>query len=255
MTDKAVDVLALTVVVPLFNEARRPFGDHVEQIGAFVAAQPAGSELLLVDDGSSDGTVEAVAAFLAARPELHARLIRRPHQGKGAAVRAGLEEARSALTGLWELSPPTPLGDFARLVDAARRDGGVVIGSRDPAGSEMVEGESSLRETLGKACDRAVRTLLVDGVSHTECGAMVAPTAVWRRILPHCAENGPAWDVEVLAIAGALQIPLADKEVSAARDDGSGVHGLRDGVAMLCSLPRIRRRVRTARYRSASRTS
>ena len=250
-----MDAVALTVVVPLFNEAARPFGDEVGEIAAFVAAQPQGSELLLVDDGSADGTTEAAATFLAERPELPARLMPRPHRGTGAAVRAGLEEARSALAGFCDVSLPTPLGDFARLVDAARRHGGIVTASRDPTGSESVGPERSVRETLGKACNRAVRLVLVDGVSDDGCGAKVAPTAAWRRILPHCGENGFAWEVEALAIARALEIPITEKGVSCAHDDDPQLHGLRDCAAMLRSLARIHRRVRTARYGSASRTS
>ncbi len=233
-------------MVPLSNEGGR-VPTSVEQIAAFVAAQPAGSELLFVNDGSRDGTIDAAAAFLAARPELPARLIPRPQRGMGAAVRAGLGEARSALAGFCDVDLATPLGDFARLVDAARRHGGLVVASPEPASSRMVHRGSSVGETLAEAYGAAGRLLLMEGVSGSRCGAKVAPTAVWRRILPHCGEDGFSWDVEALAIARALGVPVTRQGVSCALDGRSRQDLLRDGLTMLRSLPRILARARAAR--------
>lgn len=250
-----MDAAALTLVVPLSNEGGS-LPASVYEIAAFVAAQPAGSELLLVNDGSRDGTIEAAAGFLAGTPERPARLIPRAHRGRGAAVRAGLEEARSALAGFCDLDLATPLGDFARLVDAAREHRGIIVGSPEPAGSQTVRRASSVGETLDMARKAAGRLLLIDGVAASRCGARVAPTALWRRILPYCGEDGFTWEVEALAIARALEIPITRKGVSCELDaDDSREDLLRDRLAMLRSLPRILSRARAARYGSASRTS
>jgi glycosyltransferase involved in cell wall biosynthesis len=76
---------SLTLVVPLYNEAAR-FDRFAAELAAFVARQPAGSELLFVDDGSTDDTVTLVEKFLASPPRCRARLLRRPHLGKGGAL-------------------------------------------------------------------------------------------------------------------------------------------------------------------------
>jgi len=240
--------LGLTLVVPLFNEARR-LPVSFERIAAFIGSQPEGSELLLVDDGSADGTADAVAELLGDRPGLSARLLRRPHLGKGATVRAGLEQASTALAGFCDVDLATPLEDFSGLVAVAGAEGGLVIGSRDLRSSRIVRHESSVRETLGRAYNRAIRGLVVGGVADTQCGAKVAPTAIWRQILAHCREDGFAWDVEALAVARALGIPVSEIGVTWAHDDDSRVRVLQDGAAMLSSLPRIRRRARAARIR------
>src|SRR5919108_2885114 len=77
--DRAVPAseATLTLVVPLFNETDR-FASVSDQLAEFVAAQPPGSELIFVDDGSDDGTPDIVEAFISSRPTVIARLVRRP---------------------------------------------------------------------------------------------------------------------------------------------------------------------------------
>ena len=242
-----MDAAGLTLVVPLSHDAGTAPGT-VDEIAAFVAAQPAGSELIFVNDGSADGALEAAALFLAARPELPARLIPRPHRGTGAAVRAGLEEARSELAGFCDADLATPLGDFARLVDAARRRGGVVIGSPRPATPEARGRESRARETLARAYSAGARALPMVRASESRCGVGVALTAIWRQLLPHCREDGSTWDVEALAVARALGIPITRKGVTRELDEDTSKAVQRDGLALLRALPRIVRRARAARY-------
>src|SRR5437763_7243426 len=74
-----------SLVVPLFNEARR-FSSAAGAFAEFIAKQPRGSELIFVDDGSRDGTAGVVERFAAEHPRLPLRLLREPHRGKGAAV-------------------------------------------------------------------------------------------------------------------------------------------------------------------------
>jgi len=123
----------------------------------------------------------------------------------------------------------------------------MVIGSRGLASSRVLRHESSVRETLGRAYNRAVRSLILGGIADTQCGAKVAPTATWHQVLAHCREEGFAWDVEALAVARALGIPVSEIGVTWTHDDDSRVRVLRDGAAMLRSLPRIYLRARPAR--------
>jgi SAM-dependent methyltransferase len=233
----------LTLVVPLYNEAGR-FPRFARELAAFVARQPKGSELVFVDDGSVDATVTHVEDFLASSPPCPVRLVRRAHQGKGAAVQAGLATAGSELAGFCDLDLSTPLADLARVIAAARRAPIVAIGSRDLAASRVTKRQGAVREFLGRAYNRAVQLTLTPGIVDTQCGAKVARTSVWRAILPRCREAGFAWDVEVIAVATSLRIPVQEIAIEWRHDAGSRVNVLRDGVAMLRALPRIRRNVR-----------
>jgi len=233
---------SLTLVVPLYNEAAR-FDSFAPEIAAFVAGQPEGSELVFVDDGSADETAALVEKFLASSPPCRARLIRRSHLGKGAALQAALSAATTPVAGFCDLDLSTPLPDFGRITDAARQAPIVAIGSRDLAASHITQQEGAVREFLGRAFNRAVQLMVAPGIVDTQCGAKVAQTDLWRQILPHCRERGFAWDVEVVAVANSLDIPVLEIAIEWRHDEGSQVRVLRDGVAMVWALPRIRRKV------------
>jgi dolichyl-phosphate beta-glucosyltransferase len=249
VTDGPAD---LTVVVPLYNEAERLRRCGGELIG-FVAAQPPGSALVLVDDGSVDGTAALSDELAAGSPEGLVRTIRRPHVGKGAAIRAGLDTATTRLAGFCDLDLSTPLPHFQRLVHDADATGALAIGSRDVPTSVLTESESAVRELLGKAFNRVVQLVLTRGIRDTQCGAKAAPTSTWREILAHSHEDGFAWDVEVVALAMRLGVPVHEIGVEWRHDHDSRVRVARDGVAMLVAVPRIRRNVtRAARSEALS---
>jgi dolichyl-phosphate beta-glucosyltransferase len=233
---------SLTLVVPLYNEAAR-FDRFAAELAAFVAGQPERSELVFVDDGSADDTATLVEKFLTSAPGCRARLLRRPHLGKGAALQAALSTATTPVAGFCDLDLSTPLADFGRVIDAARQAPIVAIGSRDLAASHITQQEGAVREFLGRAFNRAVQLMVAPGIVDTQCGAKVAQTELWREILPRCSEQGFAWDVEVVAVANALDIPVLEIAIEWRHDEGSHVRVLRDGIAMLRALPRIRRNV------------
>src|SRR5262245_39029060 len=89
---------SLGLVIPVYNEAER-LTDYAKQLFDFAAELPAGSALLFVDDGSTDGTPNLIADLIADTPGVPARVVGRPHMGKGAAVAAGLRAVRTDLAG------------------------------------------------------------------------------------------------------------------------------------------------------------
>ena len=234
-----------TLVVPVFNEEER-VTESGPELAAFVAALPPGSELVFVDDGSTDATVTAIEKVLAAWPDLCARVERLPHRGKGGAIRAGLEGARAEYAGFCDVDLSTGVEQLGQILEAATMSRVLAIGSRDVVGSRLVERQSALRELLGRAYNRAVQLTLVPGISDTQCGAKIARTDLWEQILPHCAEEGFAWDVEVAALARRLGIVVQEVAVEWRNDDRSRVRVVRDGADMLMALPRIWRTTRRA---------
>jgi SAM-dependent methyltransferase len=222
------------------NEVDR-FGRSAPDLADFIACQPVGSELLFVDDGSSDETAAVVERFLHEHPAVCARLIRQRPMGKGAAVRAGLAAATTELAGYCDVDLATPLAELGRIVDAAAKAPVLAVGSRDLATSRITRHESSARELLGKLYNRGVQLTLVPGIVDTQCGAKAARIEIWRQILPLCRELGFAWDVEAIALARALGISVREIGIEWHHQDGSQIKPVADGVAMLRALPRIRR--------------
>jgi dolichyl-phosphate beta-glucosyltransferase len=234
----------ITVVVPLYNEYER-FERFAGELVEFVAGQPAGSKLIFVDDGSADGTAELVESLQreAHLPHDFVRLLRRPHRGKGAAVRAGLDDARTPVAGFCDLDLSTPLADFTRVIDAARDAPILAIASRGLATSRYIRRQSRVREFLGRSFNKMVQLAVLPGITDTQCGAKVSRTELWHAALAFCREDGFAWDVEILAIAATLDISVQEIAVDWRHEDESKVRLLRDGTAMLRALARIRRRL------------
>ena len=235
----------LGVVVPVFDEAGR-LVDYGKRLVDFALRLAPGSELVFVDDGSTDGTPERIEELLQDVPGAPARLVRRPHRGKGAAVAAGLRTLDTPLRGFCDLDLSTPLDDLVRIAGAAARSGGLAIGSRDLTASRLVQAEGPVRETLGRAYNRLLQATVTPGVVDTQCGAKVASGAVWDAVLAHCQEEGFAWDAEVVAVAQALGIEVVQVPIDWRHDERSKVNVGRDGMAMVVATPRIWRSMRRA---------
>jgi glycosyltransferase involved in cell wall biosynthesis len=229
---------SISLVVPLFNEEDR-FPETADELVEFATRCGPQSEVIWVDDGSSDHTFEVATAFTSRSHTVETRLVHIPHRGKGAAVREGLMASRCAFAAFCDVDLATPLMDVARLIDICDIDGGLVIGSRGLPSSNVIRHESFLREQLGKSYNRVVRTFLTPGIFDTQCGAKAARTELWVELLRHCHEDGFAADVELIAMAMALGIQVTEIGVSWAHDDRSRVHVWKDGLSMLTSLMRI----------------
>lgn len=235
----------LGLVVPLYDEHER-FDEYGRLLVDFIAEQPVGSELVFVDDGSSDGTPDAVDELVAGSAGLPVRLLRRPHLGKGAAVAAGLSSLSTPYAAFCDLDLSTPLADLQRIVHTATTAPQLAVGSRDLTASRLLRRESRVRETLGKTYNRLLQLSVTPGIVDTQCGAKAASIDLWRAVLPHCRETGYAWDAEVIAVAQALGIAVQEVPVVWQHDDRSKVNVARDGAAMVWATARIWRTARRA---------
>ena len=231
--------------MPLYDEAAR-FAEFAQELVDWIRSQPAGSELVFVDDGSSDATADLVESVIAASGGAAVRLLRRPHEGKGAAVAAGLASTTAPYAGFCDVDLATPLDQVERILHAAMRFEALAIGSRDLATSTLLRAEGPVREALGRAYNRLLQATITPGVVDTQCGAKVAPRSVWDRVLPHCAEKGFAWDAEAIAVATALGIAVQEVPIEWRHDERSGINLVRDGAAMVLATPRIWRVARRA---------
>jgi dolichyl-phosphate beta-glucosyltransferase len=231
----------------MFNERDR-IAESLPALVAFISAYAAGSELVLVDDGSTDGTSDVVMSLLEQRPpDGLVRLVSQSHRGKGGTIRAGLAQVTTHYAGFCDVDLSTPLDELHRLVALATIGPALVIGSRDVFTTNLIVPESGGREILGKCFNLLVRATLAPGIYDTQCGAKVAATAVWRQIMAHSREDGFAWDVEAVAIARRLSFAVWEAGVSWSHDSRSRVRPWRDGLGMVRAVPRIWRGVRAVR--------
>ncbi len=239
----------LTLIVPIYNEQAR-LSENVPQLISYIESWATGSRLIFVDDGSNDFTVAKIEAIISEYASICTSVEKRPHLGKGASVRYGLNMATTELAAFCDIDLSTPLEELSRLVELSSEIGGLAIGSRTLPGSRTVERGSLRREIAGRTFNSLVRALLCPGIYDTQCGAKAAPTQVWHEILRDSVENGFAWDVEILAKALGSAIKVLEVAVHWSHDSRSRVNVGRDGLRMLGAVFRLKFRLVYHRLRT-----
>ena len=210
---------SLTVVLPAYDEIDR-IGPALDELFGYLrrrglrareggpgsAGLPARIDVLVVDDGSSDGT----AALVAARPEaadgadpggLSLRVMTVPHGGKGAAVRAGMLAADSDLIVFADADMATPPDQLPLLV-AALADHDVALGSRiQPDGSDMRASQPGYRRLLGKAFHLLASVWVTGPVKDTQCGFKGFTRAAAHDLFARQRITSIVFDVELIYLA------------------------------------------------------
>jgi len=231
----------LSVVIPAYNEARR-LGPTLDRIAAYLGGRGVDHEIVVVDDGSTDGTAELVAGH----PAPGLRLVRQPeNRGKGAALRAGVAAAAGgARVLLTDADLSTPIADLELLEPRLAAGADLVLGSRAAAGARIDRHQPLYRELMGKTFNKIVRLLGVRGVADTQCGFKLLSGAAARDLFPRLTIDGFAWDVELVWLARRRGWRVEEVGVSWADSADSRVHPVRDSAAMLRDVLRMRRRHR-----------
>lgn len=232
----------LSIVIPAFNEAAR-IGPNLDQIQRYLAVEyPHDAEVLVVDDGSTDGTADLVSNRSAFYPAL--RLIRlERNQGKGAAVRVGILAARGRRILFADADGATPIEEERRLSDAIASGAAVAAGSRYLDGDGIVR-DRNLRRAMASAVFRSAAQLMVGvGIRDTQCGFKMFEADVAKHLFSHVRENGYLFDIEVLALARRSALQIREVAVNWSEKAGSKVRLVRDSLRMFAGLWRLRRRL------------
>jgi dolichyl-phosphate beta-glucosyltransferase len=227
----------LSVVVPAYNEEAR-IGPTVQRIVEYCAAAEPEFELIVVDDGSTDRTVEVVREAAAGNPRV--RVIELGmNRGKGAAVRAGMLGSYGAQVLFSDADLATPIEEVTKLQAALAAGHDVAVASRALADSQIEIRQHLLRELMGRTFNLMVRALALGGIRDTQCGFKLFTRAATDDLFTRASIDGFAFDVEILWLAH-RQYRIAEIPVVWRHIEESKVSPGHDAARMFVDLVRIR---------------
>jgi dolichyl-phosphate beta-glucosyltransferase len=238
----------LSVIIPAYNEAARIL-PCLAEMSAFLGGRSRPYEILVVDDGSRDGTAAVVEEFRRKHPAV--RLLRLARNtGKGGAIRRGIQEARGELQLIADADGATPIQELTRLEASIGNGTDIAIGSRALAARDSRYRVSARwhRTALGNLFNWVVRRLGVRDLSDTQCGFKLFRKAVAQDLFSVACVDGYGFDLEILYVAQRRGYSVSEVPVNWADRPGSKVWVLRDGSRMLRDLLAVRRRYARGRY-------
>ena len=250
-----MSTILLSVVIPAHNEEQR-IGRTLADIARFLeqgivaagideALTPERTEILLCDDGSTDGTVAVARRTLQQATAPALRVLTWPlNRGKGHAVRRGMLASRGRYVLFCDADGATPFGEVVRLLQALSEGFHVAIGSRDLPESRIQVPQPWYRRAMGAAMRWLVAALLLKGFRDTQCGFKLFRAEAARAIFSRQTVDGFSFDVEVLCLARQLGYRVCEVPVEWHDRPGSKVDPLRSPPAMLADLARMAWRFR-----------
>jgi dolichyl-phosphate beta-glucosyltransferase len=236
------DAPQLSLVVPAYNE-ERCIEASMQQIGAYLAAQPFTSEVVVVDDGSAEAGRRAVAEAIAALPAcVQGRSIRHPtNYGKGAAVRTGCLAATGRYVAFIDADIATPPSELTLLLEALEAGADLAIGIRNQRdGSDMRDRRGLARRLAGRAYTMAMRLLLLPDIEDSQCPLKAFRREVAHNLFRRQVINTWAFDAEILFLARRGGYRLATVPVVWRAVEGSHLQLNRRTALEALNLLRIR---------------
>jgi glycosyltransferase involved in cell wall biosynthesis len=229
-TTSSTDRPEYSIVVPAYNESAR-LGSTLQQILDHIHQQQWNVEVVVVDDGSRDATVEVIRRYAAAHPEI--RLVQNPgNQGKGYAVRNGMLQARGNIMLFTDADLSSPISEASKLFSALEAGADVAIGSRWLDPSLMFKRQSMQRQVLSRIYHLYLRALLRFPYRDTQCGFKAFTRRASAMIFPNQRIRRWGFDPEVLYLAHRQGLKVAEVPVAWGHDEGSKINPLRDGMRM-----------------------
>jgi dolichyl-phosphate beta-glucosyltransferase len=231
----------LSVVIPAYNEENR-LAESLPRVRTYLSGKEWSSEIIVVDDGSRDGTSEVAEKLLEGFP--HKVVKNDPNRGKGYSVKRGmlLAEGGCALFSDSDLS--TPIEEVEALLRAMEAGAHVAIGSRSIAGANVEIHQPWLREQLGKCFNLFLRLFVIGGIKDTQCGFKCFKHETIEPIFSRQTIERWAFDVEILYLAKKLGYKIAEVPIRWLNSPDTRVSAGADGLRMAMDSLRVRFRHR-----------
>ncbi|MEI6082995.1 MAG: dolichyl-phosphate beta-glucosyltransferase [Verrucomicrobiota bacterium] len=223
----------LSVVIPAYNEEER-LKKHVPGIVTYLQSKSWTHEIIVVNDGSKDGTAKAAKTLGVQLIDLQ------PNRGKGGAVKAGMLAARGRYVLFADADQSTPLSEVEKLLAKLEAGYDMAIGSRAVAGAEVEQAQVWYRALAGKLFGLGTRVFCIRGIADTQCGFKCMTRAVAQKVFSQVTSNTAIFDIEMLVVATREGYRIAEVPVHWVHDPDTRIpYNLRRALGIWGELFRI----------------
>ncbi|MCS6828343.1 MAG: glycosyltransferase family 2 protein [Caldilinea sp.] len=241
----------LSIIIPAYNEERR-LPPSLEKVVAFLQRQTYKSEVIVVENGSTDRTTEVVQAFIEAHQDAEDKVrlaLLHSSPGKGAAVKVGMLAAQGDYRFICDADLAMPIEEIVKFLPPVQRQGmfDIAIASREAPGAVRYN-EPLYRHIMGRVFNLLVRMMAVPGIQDTQCGFKMFTRQAALHLFPLQQIDGWSFDVEVLYIARQHGLRLIEVPIHWHYQEDSRVRPVHDTVNMVRELLKIRRNGRAGLY-------
>ncbi|MBN1287211.1 MAG: glycosyltransferase family 2 protein [Anaerolineae bacterium] len=233
------------MVIPVHNEEKR-LPAALQKIDDFLAGQSYTAEVVVVENGSADKTIEVAERFAAEHP--YVRVFVEDARGKGLAVRRGMIEARGQYRFMADVDFSMPVEEIGHFLPPKLEGYDVAIGSREAPGAVRYD-EPLRRHLMGRVLNLLVKLLAIPDFEDTQCGFKCFTAHTAEDIFPLQRMNGIGFDVEALFIAKRRGYKVVEVPINWYYDADSRMKLMKDSLAIIREIFEIRRNWRDGVYK------
>lgn len=234
----------LSIVIPAHNEETR-LPRTLGQVFAYLEKQAYASEVVVVENGSTDRTFKIAQEHARRRPNLF--VIREERRGKGNAVRRGMLEARGEYRFICDADLSMPIEEVEKFLPPALSGFDIAIGSREAPGAVRYN-EPAYRHLGGRAVNFLIQTLILPGLNDTQCGFKCFRAATTETLFRQQTLTGWSFDIELLYLARRKKLTICEIPIHWYFDAESKVSAVRDAIRMIGDIFRIHLNALRGRY-------
>lgn len=234
----------LSIIIPAHNEEERLL-PSLEKVQEFVHQQSYSIEVIVVENGSHDRTLEIARSFQSEMPCL--KVIEEEASGKGLAVRSGMLAATGKYRIFCDADFSMPVSEISKFIPTPGENYDVAIASRELLDSKRVN-EPEIRHLIGRVFNSLVRYALLPGLQDTQCGFKAFRGEVANQLFNMQTLTGWSFDAEILFIAQKLGYKIIEVPITWYYKPGSRLNIFKDSFKMASDLFTIRRNAQKGMY-------
>jgi dolichyl-phosphate beta-glucosyltransferase len=236
----------LSVIIPAHNEENR-LPNTLKQVIRFLDEQSFTSEMIVVENGSSDQTLAVAKKFAEQHKQVH---VLQSERGKGAAVKMGMLEAKGEYRFMCDADLSMPVEEIAKFLPTSLGDFEIAIASREAKGAVRYN-EPPYRHLGGRGINFLIQVLILPGLNDTQCGFKCFRADVVEKVFSLQTLQGWSFDIELLYIARQYDYRIQEVPIHWYHHSDTKVRALRDAIRMIQDIFRIRSNARRGVYKHA----